>query len=266
MAKLKRFAAQCLIVMLAATALAGCSSGKKDKSGAQEAAAGFLEAIKSGSKDEINKYSSDEVSTGEFVALYDADSFKEELVTGLGDTNLSEETQERLDTFSANYSSMLEEYQITDVVVNNDGSATAYVTMKNSFPYDVVQSESTQNRVNEALAKYNEENQEELQTIISEQGEDAAVEKACNDSLMIILDIYDEEIALSEPVTYMLALTLNKNEELGSWYVSGVQSYDSSIAGTGAPAKETDTSATEVSVETEPAAETTEPAAEEGSN
>jgi hypothetical protein len=266
MAGLKRIAALFLIATLAATTLTGCSSAKKDKSGAQEAAAGFLEGIKSGSKNEINKYSSGEGTTGEFVKLYDADSFEEDLLEALGDTNLSEETQKELDEFYAGYSSMMEEYQITDVVISDNGSATAYVTVKNSFPFDVTKSETTKNRVSEALAKYQEDNQEELEKIAAEQGEEAELEKVRNDTVIIILNTYEEAIALSEPVTYMLALTLNKNEELGSWYVSDVQSYDSSIAGTGAHAKETDTSATEVSVEFEPTTETTEPEAEEGNN
>ena len=89
----------------------------------------------------------------------------------------------------------------------------------------------------------------------NEQGAEAAVEKACNDLILIALDIYEEEIRDAEPVTYMLALTLNKNEETGSWYVTAVQSYDSSIAGTGAPATDTDTTATEVSTDTEAATE-----------
>ena len=42
-------------------------------------------------------------------------------------------------------------------------------------------------------------------------------------------------------------LNLDKNDETGTWYVSSIQSYDSSIAGTGAPATDTDTSSTESS-------------------
>ena len=76
-----------------------------------------------------------------------------------------------------------------------------------------------------------------------------------NAKLDILINIYEEEIRDAEPVTYMLALTLSKNEETGSWYVSAVQSYDSSIAGTGAPATDTDTTATEVSTDTEAATE-----------
>jgi hypothetical protein len=232
-----------LSTILLSASLSGCSS-KKDKDGAQEAAKGFMDAIQSGSQEGINKYSSDEVATGEFVRLYDEDSLKEDLEAGLGDTNISEETQARLDAFCSRYGDMMEEYQITDVAIGDDGTATAYITVKNSFPFDVVSSKESQDKVSSVLTAYNEDNEEVLQNIIEEQGEDAAVEKASNDMLILILDTYEEEIASSEPVTYMLALTLNRNEELGDWYVSAVQSYDSSIAGTGAPATKTDTSAT----------------------
>ena len=92
-------------------------------------------------------------------------------------------------------------------------------------------------------------------SITNDQGAEAAVEKACNDLIIIALDIYEEEIRDAESVTYMLALTLNKNEETGSWYVTSVQSYDSSIAGTGAPATDTDTTATDTSTDTDAATE-----------
>ena len=246
MLRFKRVFAPLIAMILATSLLAGCSA-KKDKDGAREAAENFMEAVKSGSKDGINQYSSDEVANGEFVGLFDAEGIKEALTTGLAQTNLSEETQSKLDLLCLEYETMMEEYQITDLSVGDDGTATAYITMKDSFPYDVLGSEDVHEKVAQALTQYDEENLEELKALSDEQGAEAADEKAQNDRLMIILDTYEDEISASEPVTYMLALTLLKNEETDSWYVSAVQSYDSSIAGTGAPAKQTDTSATEVS-------------------
>jgi hypothetical protein len=246
MNRLKRILALGIAMVLATTYLSGCSA-KKDKDGAREAAQGFMEAVKSGSKDGINLYSSDEVANGEFVGVFDSEAIKEALTAGLAGTNMSGETQDKLDELCEKFDTMVEEYQITDVAVADDGSATAYVTMKTGFPFDATGSEKVHEAVAQALAEYDEQHLEELKTLSDEQGEDAANEKAQNDRLMILLDIYEDEIASSEPVTYMLALTLLKNEETDSWYVSAVQSYDSSIAGTGVPAKQTDTSATEVS-------------------
>ncbi len=248
MISIKRVTALCLAILMLAVSVVGCSA-KKDKDGAREAAEGFMEALKSGSKDGINQYSSDEVAGGEFAGLYDADSIRETLAASLVDANASEEIQTRFDELCSEFETMLEEYQITDVTIGDDGTATAYITVRNSFPVDVIGRESTHEKVSKALEQYDTEHEEELQALTDTQGEDAADEQAYNDKLKIILDIYQEEIALSEPVTYMLALTLLKNEETDSWYVSAVQSYDSSIAGTGAPAKETDTSATEVSID-----------------
>lgn len=248
MIRIRKVTALCLAVLLLAVSATGCSV-KKDREGAREAAEGFMEALKNGSKDGINQYSSDEVAGGEFVGLYDAENIRETLAASLVDANANEEIQTRFDELCSEFETMLEEYQITDVTIGDDGTATAYITVRNSFPVDVIGRESTHEKVAKALEQYDTEHEEELQTLSDTQGEDAADEQAYNDKLTIILDIYQEEIALSEPVTYMLALTLLKNEETDSWYVSTVQSYDSSIAGTGAPAKETDTSATEISID-----------------
>ena len=250
----KKIAVAMATAVTLTSALTGCES--KDQGAVREAAEGFMDAIKTGSKDGINQYSSDDVANGSFVQLFDADALKEQLTTSLGNPNLEDETIAGLDEFYALYSSMLEKYEVTDIAMSEDGNvATAYITMTNSFPYDVITNDSSQNKFSMASEQYNNDNQEELLQITNEQGAEAAVEKACNDLILIALDIYEEEIKAAEPVTYMLALTLNKNEETGSWYVTAVQSYDSSIAGTGAPATDTDTTATDASTDTEAAAE-----------
>jgi hypothetical protein len=248
---------------MAVAALTGCES--KDKGAVKEAAESFMEAVKTGDKDKINEYSSDEVASGYFVELFDADSLKDELTTSLGNPTLEDETVAKLDEFYSLYSSMMEKYEITDIGMNDDGSATAYVTMTNSFPFDVITNESSQVKFSKASEEYNTGNQDELIQITNEQGQQAAVEKACNDLILIALDIYEEEIEVSDPVTYILALTLNKNEETGRYYVTGVQSYDSSVAGTGTPAQDTDTTATDVSTDTD-AAEAEAQAASESSS
>ncbi len=261
---IKKNITACLIASMMVVSLSGC--GTKDKSAATEAATNFMEAVKTGNTDEINNYSSGEVATGYFVELFDGDYLKEELISSLGNPTLDDETATELDEFCALYSSMMEEYSITDVTMNDDGTATAYVTIQNSFPFDIVTGESAQERFAAASEQYNTDNQEELAAITSEQGSDAAVEKACNDLILIALDIYEQEIASSEPVTYMLALNLSKNEETGTWYVTSVQSYDSSIAGTGTPATETDTSATETSADNSTDAATEETSSEENAD
>ncbi|RKM62180.1 hypothetical protein D6855_01795 [Butyrivibrio sp. CB08] len=251
----KRISATFVAVLMAVSTLTGCQS--KDKGPVKEAAEGFIEAIKTGSTDKINEYSSDEVASGSFVQLFDAASMKDALITSLGNPNLESETEAKLDEFYSLYSSLVESYEVTDIAMNEDGTAaTAYVTMTNSFPYDVVTNNSVQTKFSKASEAYNVEHEEELLQITNEQGAQAAIEKACNDLIVIALDIYEEEIDAAEPITYMLALTLNKNEETGSWYVTGVQSYDSSIAGTGAPATDTDTTATEASTEIDASAAT----------
>lgn len=239
----KKIAATGLAFILSAAALTGCANS--DKTAVKEATEGFMEAVKTGDRDGINTWSNSEVANGYFVSLFDADYLEEQLISSLNNPTLEDSTIEKLDEFYQKYATMMEEYQVTEVTVNNDDTATVYVTMKNSFPYDVVTSEETSQKFTEASLTYNNENQDELLKINTEEGSDAAVSKACNDLILIAIDTYEEAIAASEPVTYKLALTLEKNTETGTWYVTGVQSHDSLVAGTGAPATETNTKATE---------------------
>lgn len=251
---LKKPAMLGMAFILSLLALTGCSS--QDKSAAKEAAASFMEAVKTGDTNAINNYSSSEVSTGSFVALFDRDYLKEDLTSKLGNPELDDETISKLDELGTMYSTLMEEYQITEVALNDDGTATAYVTMKTSFPFDVVTSKETQDKFSSASDEYTNTSQDELQKITEEQGQDAAIAKAYNDLILIAVNIYEEAIESSEPVSYLIALNLDKNAETGTWYVTSVQSYDSSIAGTGAPATDTDTSATESSSTDVPATET----------
>ncbi len=244
MTKLRNIATLGLSIILSLSLLTGC--GSSDKTAAKEAAEGFMEGIRTNDADAVNNWSDSEVANGYFVSLFDADYLEEQLLTSLNNPDLEDETKTRLDEFYNKYANMMEEYQVTEVTMNKDGTATAQVTMKNSFPFDVVTSKETSAKFNEASVTYNTENQDELLKINEEQGADAAVSKACNDLILIAVDTYEEAIAESDPITYKLVLTISKNEETGSYYVTSVQSYDSSVAGTGAPAKDTYTTDTKV--------------------
>lgn len=244
MTKLRNIATLGLSIILSLSLLTGC--GSSDKTAAKEAAEGFMEGIRTNDADAVNNWSDSEVANGYFVSLFDADYLEEQLLTSLNNPDLEDETKAKLDEFYNKYANMMEEYQVTEVTMNKDGTATAQVTMKNSFPFDVVTSKETSDKFNEASVTYNSENQDELLKINEEQGADAAVSKACNDLILIAVDTYEEAIAESDPITYKLVLTLSKNEETGSYYVTSVQSYDSSVAGTGAPAQDTYTTDTEV--------------------
>jgi hypothetical protein len=245
MINIKKTALGIMAGMILAASLSGCQS--KDKSAVSETAGNFLEAVRENDKDAINTYSSGEVATGSFVSLFDGDYLKEQLTSSLDDTELTDETLDKLDEFYANYETTLQEYKINDVVINDDGSATVYATMKTNFPIDVTTSEDIQKKIQAASEKYNEENMDEILKVKDEEGDEAAIAKAYNDLIIITMNIYEEAIALSKPETYSIAITLLKNEETDTYYVTSVQSYDSSIAGTGAPATDTDTSNTESS-------------------
>ena len=243
---IKRTAAIGLSLILCSASLIGCGNTKKDIEKATETADNFMTALKEGNIEGVSEYATADVSEGAFVELFDAEYLKLQLLTSLGNPGLDDETVQKLDSFYAHYASMIEDYSITEVTANDDNTTTAYVTMVNAFPYDVITSEGTQERFAQASEAYKEEHAEEIATITSEQGEDAAAEKVCSDLIGIAIDIYEESIKRSQPITYMIALTLSKDGKNDPWLVSSIQSYDSSVAGTGEHATDTDAPATGV--------------------
>ena len=241
-------AAAGLSILLCSTALFGCGSQKKEIEEATKVADSFMEALKDENINEISTYATEDVTNGAFVELFDSNYLKTELITSLGNPGLDDETVAKLDSFYAHYASMIDDYSITEVTLNEDETATAYVTLDNAFPYDVITGEATEERFTQASETYKEEHADEIATLTSEQGEDVATEKVCNDLIGIAIDIYEDSINRAQPITYMIALTLSKDGKGEPWLVTSVQSYDSSIAGTGEPATETDTSTTEAAL------------------
>ncbi len=230
---------------LSISMLTGCKNN--DKNAVKEASEAFMEAVKENDTDNINRYSDSEVSSGYFVSLFDGDYMEKKLLSSLGNPTLDEETVAEMDEFYDMYGTLMKEYEVTEVTINDDGSATASVTMTTNFPYDIITSDETSQKILDASNAYTEENSEEIEKIMTEEGADAATEKAYNSIILIAMDVYEQAISDSEEITYKIALTLNKNTETGEWYVTAVQSHDSQVAGTGAPATKTDTSVTDSS-------------------
>ena len=125
---------------------------------------------------------------------------------------------------------MIKEYSISKVEIGKDGTATAIATIKTKFPVNIINNETAKQKISEATEAYNTNNAEEI-AALKEQGEDIAKAKIYDDMIRIILEIYEDEIANSSGETYAIALTLQKNEETGTWSVTDVQDYDSSGAG-----------------------------------
>ena len=240
---LKKCAAIALSSALIAAALTGCS--KYDKSGAQEAAGNFLAAVKSGDENSINAYASSEVAGGDFVKLFDVNSIKEQFLAGFVDIEVEEETTQELDEFCSMFSSLITGYEISEVTVDKDGKATAICTMETRFPIDITSSEESSEMVKEITESYQTQHQDEIDTMFAEEGEEAATARIYNYMTREVLDAYESLIEDSSPENYAIVLTLEKNPETDSWYVTNIQDYDSSVNGTTTPA--TDTATTELS-------------------
>lgn len=243
MSVIKKTLCGVMSALMIAAALSGCQS--KDTGAVTEAAENFLEGVKNDDKDAINANSSGEIAGGSFVSLFDGDYLKDQLTSSLNGTELTDETMDKLDEFYSMYETTLKEYNINEVTIDDDSAATVYATIKTNFPVDVTTSKDIQQKVKDASDKYNEEHMDEILKVKDEEGDEAAIAKAYNDLIIITMNIYEEAIALSEPETYSIVMTLMKNDETGTYYVTQIQSYDSKVAGTGTPAKDTDTPVTE---------------------
>lgn len=240
-----RIVAAGLAVVMSFCALTGCGFG--DKGAVRETAEKFLEALKQGNENEINAYASGEVASGNFVKLFDSDYLVEELKSGFGESELTPETEEKIDNFCKLFSNMIKEYEVSKIEINKDKSATAIATIKTTFPVDVINSDEAKAKIDEATTQYYNDKQDELVNKISEEGDEAAQQMIFNDMALIVLDIYQEVITSSGEESYAIAFTLNKNTETGTWYVTDIKDYDTYVDPTNAGVA-TDTATTDMSL------------------
>ena len=224
MLKINRFVALLTATVLAVGALSGCTS--KDKTKVQETAETFLAVVADESDEDINNYASAEVANGDFVQLFDAESLVAAFVQGFNTSELTEDTKSEVDKFCAMFDRLIRDYEVSNVEVGKDNTATAVATIKTKFPVELMQSESVATKIGEATEAYYSNNEEEIAALY-EQGEEVAEEKTYNDMIRIIMEIYEDEILNSSETTYAINLTLEKNPETDTWIVTSVEDYKS---------------------------------------
>ena len=234
--KITRLLISAGIIMTLAT---GC--GAKDKEGAREAAETFLQAVKENNQESVNSYMSSAVATGDFASIIDAESFKDSFLEEVGGASLSEETKTKVEDFSNKLTNMVTSYEIKDVTINDDKSATVIASVTTAFSLSATQTEAFQQKLDDAINQYNTDNYDKILEMTAQQGEEAAKAMIYEDLTLMILDIYEAELNNSGQENYAITLTLQKNAETGSWYVTNIQDLDSSVSGTPAPATETST-------------------------
>ena len=240
---IKRTAIAMMSLVVMTTAFTGCSMN--EKSGAEEASVNFLAALQSGDENSINEYSSSQVAQGSFVKLFSTEALKEQFRVGFVQTDMDEDTLDKLDEFCDMFDSLITKYEVNEVTIDNNGVATAVCTLETKFPTDIIGSDEASDLINQVTEIYYTSHQEEVLAMIADEGEEAATRKIYNDMTKEVLDVYERLIQEAGAETYAIALTLEKNAETGSWYVTNVQDFDSSINGTIVPA--TDTATTELS-------------------
>ncbi|SFB74015.1 hypothetical protein [Butyrivibrio sp. YAB3001] len=222
----KKICGVILSVALSFSVLTGCTA--QDKTAVTETSTNFLAAVASDSTEDINKYATSDVVSGEFVKLFDADSLVDIFVSNsTSSAQLSDESKAMIDDFCARFADMIKSYSISNVKINKDNTATAIATVKTSFAVDIINSADTSEKINEAIEAYNTNNADEISALY-EEGKEVAEAKIYNDMIKTVLEIYEEEIDNSKEMTYAIAITLEKNPETDTWIVTNVTDYDSS--------------------------------------
>ncbi len=229
MFNIKRAAAVFCAALISCSSLTGC--GSADRDAVKETSEKFLAVVANDSTDEITDYATFEVANGDFVKLFNADKLLDQFSQGFSDAELTDETNAKVDEFCHLFADMIKDYTVTKVEVNKGGTATAIATLNTTFPIDIINDEGVSTKITEAVSKYNNDNADELAALYQE-GTEVAESKIYNDIILIILDIYSQEIAKSNEMNYAIALDLEKNPETDSWYVTNVKDYDSSTSST----------------------------------
>lgn len=235
-------------VALTATAfslLTGCSSA--DKTAIQDTADKFLAIVKSGTNEDIEKYASAEVSEGEFVKTFDSEYLKQNFMEGFVSSEIDDSTMERVESFCSLFSDMITDYKISEVSVDKNGVGTVVAMIDTSFPIDVIDNSEALELIEEQAQSYYAENEEQIVAMYEEKTEEEVEAYIYNDMIIKIIDVYETLIKEASPETYAITLTVEKNAETDSYYVTGVTSYDEASESTTQAATETATT-----VETSP--------------
>ena len=243
----KKICALALSTSLATTALTGCSSS--DKAGAKEAATAFLDIVKSGTTENIEKYATDEVTNGDFVRTFDSEHLIKQLKEGFDTLGIDSETNAKVDELCSKISGMVTGYEISKVSIDKKNTATAIVKVDTSFPVNIAGDDETTKKIEAAAESYHTEHEDEIKQMYKDMGEEAATEQLYSKRIAVAVDTYSQIISDAQPETYAIVLTLEKNTETDSWLVTKVETYDSSVNGKTETA--TDTATTSDKKETE---------------
>lgn len=215
-----------LATLFTISSLTGCTSA--DTQSVNECATTFLAIVASDSEEDLSKYATSEVASGDFVQLFDAQELSAKFVSDAESVELTEESRNKLDEFCELFSDMIKSYSVSDVeITEKDAVATCTATIQTSFAVDVTSSDKVSAEIEKAKESYLADNAEEI-AALTEEDADAANNKVYNDMLIQILQIYENEIANSQEMTYAMVFTLEKNTETDSWIVTDVKSYDDS--------------------------------------
>ena len=220
----KRFFSSVLSVLLSLLLLTGCTSA--DKTAVSDTADKFLSIVKNGTNEDIEKYASSEVSEGEFVKTFDSEYLKQNFMEGFASSEIDDETMERVESFCALFSDMVTDYRISEVTVSKDGIGTVVAMIDTSFPIDVIDNAEALEMIEQEAEVYYAENEEQIVAMYEEKTEEEVESFIYNDMITKIIDVYETLIEEASPETYAITLTVEKNAETDSWYVTGVSSYD----------------------------------------
>ena len=234
----KRICTLGLTLSLAATALMGCSPS--DKAGAKEAATAFLDIVKSGTTENIEKYATPEVSSGDFVKTFDSEYLIKQLKEGFDTLGIDAETNSKVDDLCSKFAGMVTGYEISKITVDKKNTATAIVKIDTSFPVNIAGDDETTKKIEAAAQSYHTEHEDEIKQMYNDLGKEAAEEQLYSKRIAVVIDTYIEVISQSQPETYAIVLNLEKNAETDSWLVTGIDTYDSSVNGKTETATETE--------------------------
>lgn len=258
MQPLKYLPAIAASILVSFSLLTGC--GSADKTAVQETAENFLSIVKSGTNENIEKYASLEVAEGEFVKTFDSEYLKQNFKEGFVSSEVDEETLAKVDSFCSLFSDMVTEYSISDVNVDKSGVGHVTAIINTAFPIEVVDNEEALLKISEMAENYYAENEETIKALYEEKTEEEVEEIVYNDMIVKIIEVYETLIKEASPESYAIRLTVEKNSETDSWFVTDVSTYDSAITGVTTVATETATTK-EASIEN-----STEASQEESTN
>lgn len=214
------------LALMMSLALTGCGD---ETAPVKEAADGCLAAMADGDMEKAKEFCDEDVfKTGSLSSFSEFESITDSLAesAGIKADDLSDEAKDSIEKFKDDFlDQLIDSYEIGDVTMNDDGTAT--VNAKVTYGYDIDKMQKIDfNKMDDAekiIQKYMTDHQSELLSIYQSEGQTKAMAKMINDVLPDLMDMLADKINTEAAGTTDEDTVLTLEQKDDKWLVTKME-------------------------------------------